>query len=177
MRIRPLGLGLACLLAAATAQAQSSGAGVTDLSRSDAAKIQVSDITEALAVPRGTRIEASAPPTIRLPILFEFNSAKLRPEADALLDKVSAALASGELDTFRFSIEGHTDGVGSEEYNQKLSAERAQAVESYLIAKGVPRSRLGVIGHGKSAPVASNDTEEGRQRNRRVEIINLGAPQ
>jgi len=163
------------MLFAATGQADPSAPGVTDFSAAEAGNIQVTDITEALAVPRGTRIEASAPPTIRLPIFFEFNSAQLRPEAHQLLDKVSAALASGELETFRFSIEGHTDGVGSPEYNQNLSAERAQAVENYLLAKGVPRSRLGTIGHGKNNPVASNDTEEGRQRNRRVEIINLGA--
>jgi outer membrane protein OmpA-like peptidoglycan-associated protein len=168
---------LGWILAAVTAQAQPTSPGVTDFSGADAGKIQVTDITEALAVPRGTRIEASAPPTIRLPIFFEFNSAQLRPEASQLLDKVSAALASGELETFRFSIEGHTDGVGSEAYNQELSAERAAAVQNYLLAKGVPRSRLGTIGHGKSSPVASNDTEEGRQRNRRVEIINLGATQ
>jgi outer membrane protein OmpA-like peptidoglycan-associated protein len=165
----------ACVFAAAAAQAQSTAPGVTDFSAADGSKIQVSDITEALAVPRGTRIEASAPPTIRLPIFFEFNSAQLRPEASQLLDKVSAALASGELETFRFSIEGHTDDVGSPEYNAALSAERAKAVENYLLAKGVPRSRLGTIGHGEAEPVAPNDSEDGRQRNRRVEIINLGA--
>jgi len=178
MRARSHAWAFAWILAAATAaQAQSAGPGVTDFSAAQAGKIQVTDITEALAVPRGTRIEASAPPTIRLPIFFEFNSAQLRPEANELLDKVSAALASGELETFRFSIEGHTDDVGSAEYNETLSAERAQAVENYLLAKGVPRSRLGTIGHGESTPVAPNDTEEGRQRNRRVEIINLGATQ
>ena len=176
-RVRSYLGALGWMLAAATVQADPSAPGVADYSAADASKIQVSDITEALAVPRGTRIEASAPPTIRLPIFFEFNSAQLKPEASQLLDKVSAALASGELETFRFSIEGHTDGIGSAEYNQNLSAERAVAVENYLLAKGVPRSRLGTIGHGKSSPVASNDTEEGRQRNRRVEIINLGATQ
>jgi outer membrane protein OmpA-like peptidoglycan-associated protein len=126
---------------------------------------------------RAGRDRGIRPPTIRLPIFFEFNSAQLRPEASQLLDKVSAALASGELETFRFSIEGHTDSIGSPGYNASLSAERAAAVQNYLLAKGVPRSRLGTIGHGAAAPVASNDTEEGRQRNRRVEIINLGATQ
>jgi OOP family OmpA-OmpF porin len=176
MKLRALlPLVLVWMIAAVSASAQSNKPGVTDFSGSQAAKIQVNDITEALAVPRGTRIEASAPPTIRLPIFFEFNSAQLKPEASQLLDKVSAALASGELESFRFSIEGHTDDVGSPEYNSSLSAQRAQAVENYLIAKGVPRSRLGVIGHGEADPVAPNSTEDGRQRNRRVEIINLGA--
>ena len=175
MRARTFRWALAWILAAGTAQAQSSAPGVTDFSSASAANIQITDITEALAVPRGTRIEASAPPTIRLPIFFEFNSAQLRPDANQLLDKVSAALASGELETFRFSIEGHTDDVGSPAYNATLSAERAAAVQNYLLAKGVPRDRLGTIGHGEAAPVAPNDTEAGRQRNRRVEIINLGA--
>ncbi|HEY8156577.1 MAG TPA: OmpA family protein, partial [Myxococcota bacterium] len=137
MRVRSTGWTFAWILAAATARAQSTAPGVTDYSAADAANIQITDITEALAVPRGTRIEASAPPTIRLPIFFEFNSAQLRPEANQLLDKVSAALASGELETFRFSIEGHTDDVGSPEYNATLSAERAAAVQNYLLAKGV----------------------------------------
>ena len=177
MRLRSYRWALAWVLAAATAQAQSTAPGVTDLSGAAAGNIQITDITEALAVPRGTRIEASAPPTIRLPIFFEFNSAQLRPEANQLLDKVGAALASGELETFRFSIEGHTDDVGSPAYNAALSAERAAAVQTYLLAKGVPRSRLGTVGHGEAAPVAPNDSEEGRQHNRRVEIINLGATQ
>ena len=177
MRARSYAWAFAWILAAATAGAESSAPGVTDFSAADAGNIQITDITEALAVPRGTRIEASAPPTIRLPIFFEFNSAQLRPEASQLLDKVGAALASGELETFRFSIEGHTDSIGSPQYNANLSAERAAAVQNYLLAKGVPRNRLGTIGHGAAAPVAPNDTEEGRQRNRRVEIINLGATQ
>jgi outer membrane protein OmpA-like peptidoglycan-associated protein len=76
----------------------------------------------ALVVPRGTIIEVSAPPTVRLPIFLEFNSTQLRPEGHVLLDKVGAALASEELGTFRFSIEGHSDDVGSEHYTRQLSA-------------------------------------------------------
>jgi OOP family OmpA-OmpF porin len=175
MQLRARILVLVWVLIATTARAESAAPGVTDFSTANAASIQVTDITEALAVPRGTRIEASRPPTVRLPIFFEFNSAQLAPSANELLDKVAAALASGELDTFRFSIEGHTDDVGSPEYNAALSAKRAETVQNYLLAKGVPRSRLGTIGHGEAAPVAPNDSEQHRQQNRRVEIINLGA--
>jgi outer membrane protein OmpA-like peptidoglycan-associated protein len=151
-----------------------SDAGVTDFSGAQANVIEVDDITSALAVPRGTRIEASAPPTVRLPIFFEFNSTKLQPEASALLDKVGAALASDELSEFRFSVEGHTDSIGSDAVNMELSQARAAAVKSYLMAQGVPSERLETVGHGESSPVGSNDTDEGRQRNRRVELINLG---
>jgi outer membrane protein OmpA-like peptidoglycan-associated protein len=151
-----------------------SEAGVTDYSGAQAEVIEVGDITTALAVARGTRIEPSAPPTVRLPIFFEFNSTTLRPDARELLDKVGAALASNELGSFRFSVEGHTDSVGSEGFNDQLSRDRAAAVKTYLIAQGVPAERLATMGHGESDPVAPNETDDGRQRNRRVELINLG---
>jgi outer membrane protein OmpA-like peptidoglycan-associated protein len=147
---------------------------VTDYSGAQANAIEVGDITSALAVPRGTRIEPTAPPTLRLPIFFEFNSTTLRPEAHALLDKVGAALASDELGTFRFSVEGHTDSVGSERFNEQLSRDRAAVVKAYLMAQGVPEERLSTMGHGETIPVVSNETDSGRQRNRRVEVINLG---
>jgi len=148
--------------------------GVTDYSGAQANAIEVGDITSALAVARGTRIEPTAPPTVRLPIFFEFNSTTLRPEAHALLDKVGAALASDELATFRFSVEGHTDSVGSDGFNAQLSRDRAAVVKAYLMAQGVPEERLATSGHGETTPVASNETDDGRQRNRRVELINLG---
>jgi OOP family OmpA-OmpF porin len=149
--------------------------GVSDLTLARPERIEVADITEALAVPRGTRIQPSAPPTVRLPILFEFNSAELRPEAEVLLGKVGTALMSDELVGFHFSVEGHTDSVGSESYNATLSEERADAVKAYLIARGVPESKLTTFGYGEARPVASNDSDAGRQRNRRVEVINRGA--
>jgi outer membrane protein OmpA-like peptidoglycan-associated protein len=171
---------LAAIVAVATAGLTSGEAiaasevAVTDLSGAKAEVIEVDDITSALAVPRGTRIEPSAPPTVRLPIFFEFNSTKLRPEAAALLDKVGAALASDELGEFRFSVEGHTDSIGTENANMQLSKARAAAVKDYLMAQGVPEERLSVVGHGEAQPVGANETDEGRQRNRRVELINLG---
>jgi outer membrane protein OmpA-like peptidoglycan-associated protein len=168
-------LGLLALLAGTPASAESNAPGVTYFSAANSEAIQEADITSALAVPRGTRIEPSAPPTVRLPIFFEFNSTELRPESKTLLDKVGAALSSNELESFRFSVEGHTDSIGSEGYNSSLSTERAAAVKSYLVAQGVPPDRLGTVGHGEAAPVADNDTDEGRQRNRRVELINLGS--
>jgi OOP family OmpA-OmpF porin len=150
-------------------------AGVSDFTLTNPTNIQTSDITEALAVPRGTRIRTTAPPTARLPIFFEFDSTDLLPEAEVLLARVGAALVSDELEDFRFSVEGHTDSVGSESYNSTLSEERAKAVKAFLIARGVSEQKLATFGHGESRPVASNDDDEGRQRNRRVELINRGA--
>ena len=173
-------LRLAITLIAACALANPAGAqgdapGVTDLSGADASAIQMADIIQALAVPRGTTIEPSSPPTVRLPVFFEFNSATLQPDAVVLLEKVGAALSAEELDSFRFSVEGHTDSVGSDVYNKSLSQRRAGAVREFLMAEGVPQDRLGTLGHGEAIPVASNGSDDGRQRNRRVEVINLGA--
>jgi outer membrane protein OmpA-like peptidoglycan-associated protein len=67
-------------------------------------------------------------------------------------------------------VEGHTDSTGSDAYNQALSQRRADAVLNYLVRKGVPANRLTARGFGKSSPVASNDTREGRALNRRVEL-------
>jgi outer membrane protein OmpA-like peptidoglycan-associated protein len=157
-----------------TSRAIGTEAGVSDFTLVSPEVIQTGDITEALAVARGTRIRSAAPPTVRLPVYFEFDSADLRPEAEVLLGKVGAALVSDDLADFRFSVEGHTDGVGSEHYNARLSEERAKAVKAFLMARGVPAQHLATHGHGEGQPVASNTSDEGRQRNRRVEVINLG---
>jgi outer membrane protein OmpA-like peptidoglycan-associated protein len=159
----------------ATSMANGTEAGVSDFTLTHPEKIQATDIAEALAVPRGTRIRPSAPPTVRLPILFEFDSTELLPESEALLAKLGAALVSDDLADFRFSVEGHTDSLGSEGYNTTLSEERAKVAKAYLIARGVPERQLATLGHGEAQPVASNHDDEGRQRNRRVEVINRGA--
>jgi outer membrane protein OmpA-like peptidoglycan-associated protein len=153
------------------ALSQSEEVGVTDLTGASVEAIQVEDLTQALSLQRGTRIE----PTVRLPIFFEFNSVQLRPEADQLLEKISAALSSGELAPYEFSIEGHTDSVGSPGYNQGLSQDRAAAVKAFLVARGIEGDRLQTVGHGEKSPFASNETDDGRQRNRRVELINRGS--
>jgi outer membrane protein OmpA-like peptidoglycan-associated protein len=76
----------------------------------------------------------------------------------------------------KIEVDGHTDNVGGDEYNQRLSEERAEAVRDYLVAQGVSRSSVNAIGFGKTHPVASNDTASGRQQNRRVEIVVSGEP-
>jgi outer membrane protein OmpA-like peptidoglycan-associated protein len=73
-------------------------------------------------------------------------------------------------------LEGHTDSIGSDEYNLKLSQQRADAVREYLIGQGVPAATVTARGFGKAAPVEPNDTAAGRQRNRRVDMVVSGEP-
>jgi outer membrane protein OmpA-like peptidoglycan-associated protein len=175
MQIRHWALAMTAALAVAPlARAQVTDAGVTDLTKAPPGAIMAADIVEALAVPRGTRINPSAPPQVRLPIYFEFDSATPTPEARALLEQVGGALQSPDLESFHFLVEGHTDDLGSEDYNQELSIARARAVAAYLEGKGVAETRLRATGKGESSPVAPNENEEGRRRNRRVDFINLG---
>jgi outer membrane protein OmpA-like peptidoglycan-associated protein len=101
-------------------------------------------------------------------VLFDYNSASLRPESRATLGDLA--------NNFRrytdeiIDVEGHTDSTGNPEYNQGLSERRADSVKGFLVDEGVAGSRINAIGYGETRPKASNDTPEGRQLNRRVEI-------
>lgn len=101
-------------------------------------------------------------------VTFETGRADLRPSFFDVLNSVGLVLQ--EYDKTIIEVMGHTDSTGSEAYNQTLSEQRAQAVGQYLIAQGIDRRRLLTQGFGESHPVASNDTPEGRQANRRVEL-------
>ena len=109
--------------------------------------------------------------TIRLPgsVLFDFDSAQIRPDAERTLAEVAEVLKGYAKRPVR--IEGHTDSVASDDYNQKLSERRAASVQAWLAGKGVEGGRLTPRGLGETGPVADNGTAEGRQRNRRVEVI------
>ncbi len=100
-------------------------------------------------------------------VFFDFNSATLKPESYAELNRLAAVLK--QYPGIVVEISGHTDNVGSYQYNLKLSQKRAEAVVEYLIAQGVPPESLVAKGYGPSKPIAPNDTEEGRALNRRVE--------
>jgi outer membrane protein OmpA-like peptidoglycan-associated protein len=102
-------------------------------------------------------------------INFDFNSDKIKDGSKPALEKVVAVLK--EKPAWKIQIEGHTDNVGGENFNQTLSENRAAAVKNYLINNGVDASRLNSAGHGYSKPVAANDTETGRAQNRRVVIV------
>lgn len=101
-------------------------------------------------------------------VLFDFNKASLRPESTAALTRAAGALKGSP--KLAVEVQGHTDNVGSDQQNQKLSESRAQSVMKWLVDHGVPASQLTAKGYGKKAPVASNDTVEGRSQNRRVEM-------
>ena len=102
-------------------------------------------------------------------VLFDTGKATLKPGAASTIDRLAAFLEKSPGRSV--AIEGHTDSVGTEEYNQHLSEERANAVKAALIAKGIPGERVTTVGKGEDQPVASNDNAAGRQQNRRVEII------
>jgi outer membrane protein OmpA-like peptidoglycan-associated protein len=109
-------------------------------------------------------------------VLFDFNSADLTPAARENLDKLAAALKSTDLSSYCFRIEGHTDSIGGDAYNQGLSEKRARSTARYLAGQlRVEPSRLLPVGYGKTQPIADNMTDEGRQKNRRVQISNLGS--
>lgn len=102
-------------------------------------------------------------------VLFEFNKSDLKPGVARNLEPLAAALTERVDQTV--IIEGHTDSVGSHEYNLALSRKRAEAVEAYLLGKGIDGSRLTIAGLGPDFPLADNNSESGRQKNRRVEVI------
>mgnify|MGYP000662237453 CR=1 FL=1 len=104
-------------------------------------------------------------------VYFDFDKATIKPEGIVVLNEAAALLQKHE--RVVVEVAGHTDSVGTDAYNQKLSERRANAVRDYLSSKGVKASRLTARGYGESRPVASNDTKEGRAENRRVELVIL----
>jgi outer membrane protein OmpA-like peptidoglycan-associated protein len=102
-------------------------------------------------------------------VLFETGRANLQPGAYATIDRLAAALR--EVPSRQVMIEGHTDSVGSDEFNQRLSESRAQSVQSALLQRGVAANQITTLGKGETTPIASNDNAAGRQQNRRVELI------
>jgi outer membrane protein OmpA-like peptidoglycan-associated protein len=135
---------------------------------SEIAKLR-SEIKEAMGMVADTR-ETARGLIVNLPdILFDFDQATLKPQAEVALSKLCGIMLVA--DGYKLSIEGHTDSVGSEEYNQRLSERRADSVRKYLTSCGVSSYMLSSKGYGESQPIASNDNTEGRQTNRRVEIV------
>ena len=104
---------------------------------------------------------------------FEFASSVLKKESEKQLDKFVEMYRKSP--TMKLLINGHTDNVGSDEYNQKLSEDRAKSVYDYFLKHGIPADKMSVKGFGSKYPIDTNETEEGRAKNRRVEvdIVNL----
>ena len=110
--------------------------------------------------------------TLQADTLYDFNKSDLKPEGKATLDKIAADLEKIKLEVI--IAVGNTDSVGTDAYNMALGQRRAQSVKSYLTSKGVDGSRIYTESKGKSNPVASNATAEGRAKNRRTDIEVVG---
>jgi OmpA-OmpF porin, OOP family len=132
----------------------------------------VDDKDQCPDTPAGARVDGDGCPFDKVidlkGVTFEFNKTRLRPDAQTILDWAVGILK--KYPDMQVEIAGHTDNIGTDEYNQQLSEGRAQAVKDYFVAQGVPESQMAVRGYGESEPRDSNDTEEGRERNRRVEL-------
>jgi outer membrane protein OmpA-like peptidoglycan-associated protein len=126
---------------------------------------QLNAVLETRDTPRGLVVTMAD-------VLFDTGKYNLRPEARERLARLSGIVASHP--GLVLQVEGHTDIVGSDEFNQKLSEQRAEAVRDYLIQQGLDQQTITAVGLGKTMPIADNTTAEGRQKNRRVEIIVSG---
>lgn len=121
---------------------------------------------------RGTDVrESSRGVVINLPdILFDFDKATLTHDAQGTVREIADVLKNRGVNR-RLAVEGHTDSIGTVMYNKRLSTARAESVARELSGHGIPHSRMQVVGLGEGSPIATNNTDEGRARNRRVEII------
>ena len=129
------------------------------------------------AAPVAAPAARPAPPvaskvTFAADAFFDFDKSVLKPEGRAKLDDLVSKISGVNLEVI--IAVGHTDSVGSDAYNQKLSVRRAEAVKAYLVSKGIERNRVYTEGKGEKQPVADNRTKEGRAKNRRVEIEVVG---
>jgi OOP family OmpA-OmpF porin len=110
--------------------------------------------------------------TLAADVLFDFDKSVIKPAGRTQLDDLASKIGGMNLEVV-IAI-GHTDSIGSDAYNQKLSVRRAESIKAYLTSKGVPANRIYTEGKGEKQPVASNKTKEGRAKNRRVEIEVIG---
>jgi OOP family OmpA-OmpF porin len=105
-------------------------------------------------------------------ITFDFNKTSIRPDSDAALQKIVTLLQQDA--PLKIEVQGHTDNVGGDDYNQKLSQGRADAVKTWLVAHGTTADRVTTRGYGRQQPIADNTSDEGRAKNRRVEVAKAG---
>ncbi|GHE19639.1 OmpA family protein [Halomonas urumqiensis] len=123
---------------------------------------------EPMPEPEPEPVPDFEPVVLSSEVNFAFDSADLTMQAESTLDEVARRLR--EHTDVNIRIDGHTDSVGSNQYNMGLSQERADSVRSYLMSQGVSGSRMMATGYGEERPVATNETDQGRALNRRVEI-------
>ena len=124
---------------------------------------------------RAAQPQHAAAPSVNLTVNFALGSTELTPQAIKTLDDLGKALSSDTLANFRFRVEGHTDTVGSREYNRSLSERRAAVVVEYIVEKfKVPAGRLEPAGLGADRPLIPTADQVAEARNRRVQVVNLG---
>lgn len=124
------------------------------------------------APPPPAPVAASSKVTFAADAFFDFDKAVLKPEGKAKLDDLVSKISGMNLEVI--IAVGHTDSIGSDAYNQRLSVRRADSVKAYLVSKGIEKNRVYTEGKGKKQPVADNKTAAGRAKNRRVEIEVVG---
>ena len=148
----------------------------------DGAIVPVAAAPAPVAAPAPAPAAAPAPAPVAPPAatkvtyaadaFFDFNKSVIKPEGKAKLDDLVGKIKDINLEVI--IAVGHTDSVGSDAYNQKLSVRRSEAVKAYLVSKGIEKNRVYTEGKGEKQPVADNKTAEGRAKNRRVEIEVVG---
>jgi len=158
--------------AAAESQAQQAREAAAQAERDkadlrDQLRIQLNAVLETRETARGLIVNLSD-------VLFDFNKADLKPGAREKLAKVSGLVLAHP--GLQMEVEGHADSIGTDGYNQRLSESRAESVRSFLVQQGISREAVSADGFGESRPVATNGTPEGRQQNRRVELVVSGEP-
>ncbi len=160
----------------ATAAAGCDGALVAPKSAAPAAPAPVAAPVAPVAAPAPAPAPAPAAAAAKVTYgadaFFDFNKSVLKPEGKAKLDDLVGKVKGINLEVI--IAVGHTDSVGSDAYNQKLSVSRSEAVKAYLVSKGIEKNRVYTEGKGEKQPVADNKTKEGQAKNRRVEIEVVG---
>jgi outer membrane protein OmpA-like peptidoglycan-associated protein len=136
---------------------------------------QAQDLQDKLPNAKVERVGEGIEVTFASGILFDVDSDQLRPAAQQNLDDLANSLK--DYDGTRVLVVGHTDSTGGDDYNQGLSERRSGAARVYLLRDGLTSDRVEAVGRGESEPVASNDTAEGRQANRRVEVAIFASEQ
>jgi outer membrane protein OmpA-like peptidoglycan-associated protein len=129
-------------------------------------KQQLNQVLQTTETARGLIVNMSD-------VLFDFNKYSLKPEAREKLAKVSGILLA--YPGLKMQVEGYTDSIGSDEYNQKLSEQRAEGVKDYLVGQSVSDANISATGYGKNDPIADNSSASGRAQNRRVELVVSGS--
>ena len=132
----------------------------------DAPELAVVD--KNITAPKSIKLEQPIKVTFPASALFDFDKSVLKPEGRRGLDNLMAKIKGVDVEVY--VVVGHTDSIGTEEYNRKLSLRRADSVKAYFVSQGVPQAKIRADGRGELEPVASNKTAEGRSQNRRVEV-------